>query len=394
MPLLDYQGVRPWAKAIKAAVLAGKMPPWPADRRYGKFSNDPALGAGEVATLVDWVNHGAERGDPKDAPPPIAWPDSDAWSIPPDRVITLPESPPIPASGVIEIMHVAIPSGFTKDTWISSIEIHPGNRSVVHHVLFEIEPQDSDTVYGRWDLAEHKRDAAGAQLERIGKKDRLRDFTGVEAVWLPGAAPADYRIYKAAKLVPAGSDFIIQMHYTASGTATRDRTRIGLTFAKSPPAYRFLTLNPTSLRDAAHFRIPAGDPDWKTGTEIEFHQNARIAWLLPHMHLRGKDMTYHLREPDGSDRILLSVQWNFDWQLDYIPAEPIAVHKGTRLAVIAHFDNSANNAFNPDPHHDVRWGDQTWEEMMVPWVGVIIPANADPDRVASYPHELRRGRFP
>jgi hypothetical protein len=391
MSLLSYESARPWAKAIKAALLTGKMPPWPADRHYGKFLNDPVLTQSEIDTLVDWADHGAPEGDPNDKPAAIAWPED--WHIRPDMVITLPESPPIPAKGVVELMDVKLPSGFEQDTWITSIEIRPGNRSVVHHVLLEVEAHSPKAVYGEWNWDEPKRDADGAARKRIKRNDRLRGIAGAEAVWLPGSLPADYRPYDAAKLIPAGSDFLIQMHYTPNGAATTDRTRIAFTLAKGEPKRRFLTLNPTALRDAAHFRIPAGDPDWETATEIVFNDDVQIVSFLPHMHLRGKDMTYRLLRPDGPPETLLSLKWDFAWQLAYTAAQPIAVTRGTRLEVIAHFDNSPNNPLNPNPNREVWWGDQTWEEMMVPWVGVLTAPDADPERVVTYPREFSSGKL-
>jgi hypothetical protein len=389
MSFLNYESARPWAKAIKSAVLTGKMPPWPADRRWGKFRNDPALEQSEIDTLVDWADHGAPEGESKGGGDAIA--PEDDWKIKPDVVITLPESLPIPARGVVELMEVTLPSGFDEDTWVTSIEIRPGNRRVVHHVILEVEPHRKDVAYGDWDWDAEKRDADGAARKRIKKHDRLRDISGVEAVWVPGASPADYRIYDAAKLIPAGSDFLIQMHYTPNGVATKDRTEIGLTLAKSTPKRKYFMLNPTALRDAKHFRIPAGDPNWETQTEIQFKDDAEIVSFLPHMHLRGKDMTYRVVSPDGVSQTALAVEWNFAWQLDYQLWKPLAVSRGTRLQVTAHFDNSPNNPLNPNPNRDVWWGDQTWEEMMVPWVGVVAAPDADPKRLVSYPREFSSG---
>ncbi len=389
MPLLTYDVTRPWAKAIKAAVLTRKMPPWPADPRFGHFLNDPRLTPDEIATLVAWADHGAPEGDllytNKDQPR------SDGWTIPPDQIITLPEFS-IPATGVVELTDVILPTGFTQDTWITSIEIRPGNREVVHHAIIQIIPHRKDDEHGVWNADSKQRDAGGVAVERIPHSDRLRDMTGVEAVYVPGAAPADYRLYNAAKLIPAGSDLLVQMHYTPKGRAAVDQTRIGITFAHGEPARRFITVNPTALRDAAHFHIPAGDPDWETHTEVIFKQDAQLVWFLPHMHLRGKDMTYRLIYPGREPQTLLSVKWDFDWQFAYEAASPIAAPKGTRLEVTAHFDNSANNKLNPNPERDVFWGDQTWEEMMVPWFGMLVPKDADPAKVIGYPRAFTKER--
>ena len=382
MSFLTYDNTRPWAKAIKEAVLTKKMPPWPADPRYGRFSNDRTLQPDEIDTLVGWVNGGTLRGDAKDEPAPVPW--REGWTIPPDVVLSMPKPFPVPARGVLELTSFTIPTGFTKDTWITSIEIRPGNPSVVHHVSVAIVPHDDDVVYGEARPQKKQRDAAGVQVEHVTKKDRFGGLMGLEATFDPGAEPVDYRPYHAGKLIPAGSDLVIQMHYTTSGTATEDQTRIGLTVAKERPERQFVTMIPTALRDEAHFHIPARDPNWESRTAVVFHDDVEIAWLMPHMHLRGKDMTYVLVYPGGGAQTLLSVKWDFNWQLGYRLAAPIAAPKGSRLEVTAHFDNSVNNTFNPNPNTDVWWGDQTWEEMMVPWFGVLAGRNADSSKLATY----------
>jgi hypothetical protein len=382
MSFLTYESTRPWAKAIKLAVLTHQMPPWPPDPRYGHFRNERHLEPEEIRTLIAWVDGGAVRGEDRQRAAPEA--PTDGWSIPPDVVITLPKPIPIPAKGTVELTDIQIPTGFSSDTWVTSIEIRPGNRSVVHHVILCVAPHDEDAVLNVPHALTTKRDAEGVALARIPSNQRLRDPALIEAVYVPGIAPMDYRPYQAAKLIPAKSDLWLQIHYTPNGSATTDQTQIGFTLAKGKPTHRFVTVNPTALRDAAHFRIPAGDPNWETRTEVVFNQDAELVWFLPHMHLRGKDMTYRLSYPGGESQTILSVKYNFNWQFSYEPMEPMPVPKGTKLEVTAHFDNSANNPLNPNPNRDVRWGDQTWEEMMVPWFGVLIDATGNPKNVVSY----------
>ena len=382
MSLLTYESSRPWAKAIKAAVLTRKMPPWSADARYGHFANDPTLTPEEIRTISQWVDRNAPEGDPKDKPAAIQWPDG--WAIQPDVIVSLPHPIPVPAKGVVEIMEITIPTGFKKDTWVTSIEIRPGNRSVVHHADVFIMPHEKGVKYGVPEVAVKRRDADGVAIERIPKEDATRGLLGLDAIYVPGAPPANYRLYGAAQLVPAGSDFMIQMHYTPNGTATTDQTRVGFTLAKEKPSRRYITIVPTALRDAAHFHIPAGDPNWETRAEVVFQQDAELVWFLPHMHLRGKDMTYRLIYPTGESETVLSVKYDFDWQLGYEVKKPIVVPKGTRLQAIAHFDNSANNRFNPNPLKDVWWGDQTWEEMMIPYFGLVVKNNVNPEKIVAY----------
>jgi hypothetical protein len=386
MSFLTYESTRPWARAIKLAVLTGKMPPWSADSRYGHFRNEPTLTHDEVETLTAWVDGGASEGDPHDRPAPLEW--TESWKIPPDTVVSMPQPVAVPARGTVELTDIVVPSGFKNDTWVTSIEIRPGNRSVVHHVIVSVVPHRHGVQYGVPHTQPQNRDVAGVATKRIMPADRLRGLVGVEAVYVPGAPPMDYRPYHAAKLIPAGSDVLIQVHYTPNGTATTDQTQIGFTLTKEVPERRFLTVGPTALRDQANFRIPAGDPDWATRTEVVFGADADLVWFLPHMHLRGKDMMYRLTCPDGRSRTLLSIKWDFKWQMAYESAEPIPVPKGAKLEVKAHFDNSANNRLNPDPTRDVWWGDQTWEEMMVPWFGVIVDKRQDPTTVVTYTPEF------
>jgi hypothetical protein len=381
MSLLTYESSRPWAKAIKTAVLTRKMPPWSADPRSGHFLNDPTLTADEIRTLVEWADCGAPEGAPLARPIPASL---DGWKIKPDLIVSLPHPIPVPAKGVVEITEITVPTGFTKDTWVTSIEIRPSNRSVVHHADVFIVPHVPGVQYGVPEVTAKLRDADGVAIGKIQKEDAQRSLLGLEAIYVPGASPADYRLHDAAKLIPSGTDFVIQMHYTPNGTATTDQTRVGFTLAKQKPSRRFITLVPTALRDAAHFHIPAGDPNWESHAEVVFEQDAELVWFLPHMHLRGKDMTYRLLCPTGESETVLSVKYDFNWQLAYDVVKPIVVPKGTRLQVTAHFDNSANNPFNPAPSKDVWWGDQTWEEMMIPYFGVLVKNNANPGKIVAY----------
>ena len=382
MSLLAYESARPWAKAIKDAVLTRKMPPWSADPRYGQFVNDPTLTDEEIRILSAWADSGAPEGSATGKRAAVKWPDG--WAIQPDVVVSLPHPIPVPAKGVVEVMDIAIPSGFTQDTWVTSIEIRPGNRSVVHHADVFIMPHRKDVNYGVPQFEPKARDADGVQIEKMEKEEPKRGLLGLDAIYVPGAPPDDYRLHNAAKLVPAGSDFIIQVHYTPNGAATTDQTRVGFTIAKEKPSRQLVTIVPTAPRDAAHFHIPAGDANWEARAEVVFLQDAELVWFLPHMHLRGKDMTYRLIYPSGVSETMLSVKYDFNWQLAYDVKTPIPVPKGTRLEAIAHYDNSANNRFNPDPSKEVWWGDQTMEEMMVPYFAVLVKPGVRHNKIVAY----------
>jgi hypothetical protein len=358
MSLLTYEAARPWAKAIRIAVASRKMPPWFADPRYGHFSNDASLSQAEIDTLVHWANDSALEGDPRDLPPPSRW-SRGAWQIEPDVVVPLPAYR-VPAKGIVEWVYVTVPSGFAKNTWVTSIEVLPGDLSVVHHASVFVKLQGAQGGLG-----------------------------AMAAVYVPGFRAMDFRVHRAAQLIPAHSDLVVQLHYTPNGKEVTDITRIGFTLAKEPPKRRFVTYSPQppAISNPEVFRIPAGDPDWESpSVDGVFHVDAEVVWFLPHMHLRGKDMTYSLTYPGGKPEIVLSVpRYDSAWQMGYDAASPIPVTKGTWLHVEAHYDNSANNPANPAPDRDVYGGTQTWEEMMVPFFGVVVDARVDPRKVMTLP---------
>jgi hypothetical protein len=368
MPLLTFQDARPWAKAIRTAVASRRMPPWFADPRYGHFANDPSLSRKEIDTIVNWANGGAPEGDPSDLPPPIPWPE-DGWQIQPDVVVSLPAYR-VPAKGILEWTYVTVPSGFEKDTWVTSIEILPGDPSVVHHAGVFVEPHTADVRYGEPFRPDVSRDDAGAAAagEAFGGERFVQALAGLGAtvaVYLPGFRAMDYRVHHAAQLIPAHSDLVVQMHYTPNGKELTDTTRVGFTLAKEHPVRRFITYSPQvpAIADRKVFRIPAGDANWSSPpVDGVFQVDAELVWFMPHMHLRGKDMTYRLTYPGGKSETVLSVpKYDFAWQIGYDVASPIRVTRGTRLHVEAHYDNSANNAANPDPTRDVYGGMQTWK---------------------------------
>jgi hypothetical protein len=255
MSLLSYADARPWAKAIKAAVTSRKMPPWFADPNYGHFINDRSLKQSEIDTLVKWADTGAAEGDPKEAPAAIEWP-KDGWGIQPEVVLNMPPHD-VPAQGVLEWELIALPSPFKTDTWVTSMEILPGDPSVVHHICFSFEKHQPTTVYNRYEWVQVPRDQTGNPTpgntgfgELPGMVIATRDVGSTEVklrqghptlkqnldfCYLPGAGYDDYRAWGAGKLVPAGSDIIVSLHYTTNGKAVTDRTQIGFTVAKTPP---------------------------------------------------------------------------------------------------------------------------------------------------------------
>jgi len=394
MSFLTYESTRPWAKAIKEKVVRREMPPWFADPRYGEFRNATKLTDADIKTLAAWADGGAQEGDAKDKPAQVEW--VDGWRIQPDVIVSMPEPYRIPAKGAGEIKAFLIPSPFKQDTWVSSIEIRPGNPSVVHHVIVQV-PEEKIPEGFAWGgfgrvPGTFKRDGkktSGGSYP--GRESRLNDgenefgtFATMEAVYVPGSTPIDFRFHKSAKLIPGGKQIRIEVHYTPNGKATTDQTMIGFTLATAPAKRRFITMAPTTLVDKRHFRLPAGASNWESTGEITFTQNVELVWFMPHMHLRGKDMTFQLVYPNGRTDTVLRAKFNFLWQLGYEVEEPIRIPKGTKMIVTAHHDNSANNPFNPDSTQDVRWGDLTSQEMVLPWFGVVVDHDADPDNIAFY----------
>jgi len=384
--LLTYKDARPWAKAMKTAVTTRKMPPWFADPQFGHFLNDHALKASEIETIAKWADNGATEGNPKDAPSPLKWPEG--WQIAPDVIVDGPttEVPAHPKNDVIEWMSVTVPTGFQEDTWITSVQIKPEHPAVAHHICLGFNAHTPDVEYFKPVWLDKQRDEEGSAIPGKGPTfgpatpgGRFRSMA--EDCYLPGNPVADYRDFNAAKLVPAGSDITLNLHYTPNGTAVTDHVQIGFTVAKQPPERRYVSLSSTASTDPKLFAIPPNDPNWQSPpAEVTFNQDAELVYMMPHMHVRGKDMTYTLIYPDGTKEIVLSVpHYDFNWQLGYNTS--VKVLKGTKLHVDAHFDNSANNKWNPNPNKTVYYGEMTWEEMMFPFFGVVVDKSADPAKI-------------
>jgi hypothetical protein len=391
MSFLSYESTRPWAKAMKTAVATRKMPPWFADPQVGHFSNERVLKAADIETIAKWADAGAPAGDAKDAPPPVKWP-ADGWDIQPDLIVTGPETrvPAKPKNNVIEWSFITVPSGITQDTWITSMEIRPSEPSVTHHICVYFKPHTDDVKYNTPVWADRPRDDNGSALpEAAGVNGRgippsiTAGSNGIEGCYVPGQQSTDYRIHNAAKLLKAGTDIVFQVHYTPNGKDTVDRPRIGFTVAKEQPQRTYVSLGISSPSDAKSFAIPPNNGNWESpAAEATFLEDAELVWMLPHMHVRGKDMTYRFVYPDGRTETILNVpRYDFNWQLGYDLATPIKVPKGTKLTVTAHFDNSANNKFNPDPNRTVYYGDMTWEEMMFPFFSVVVDKDVNPRTV-------------
>lgn len=338
--LQTYEHATQWAEMIREVVQQRRMPPWHADPRFGDFVDERRLTQTELDTLLAWIDDGMPAGDLANAPVPREYPDG--WRIgTPDVVFEIPEEVTIPAKGVVPYLYFETPTNFKEDMWLQAAEARPGNRAAVHHII----------LYYKVPGAKTKRD--------------FRDN------WLDGSAPGNTPLMfpvGVGRRIPAGASLVWEMHYTATGKEEKDRSQYALKFHKEKPAREAHMMGVMNNR----FRIPAGDPNHKVVSRMTLPFNGEILAYAPHMHLRGKDFEYKAIFPDGKSEVLMSMpQYDFNWQTGYGLKQPLRLPKGTVLECTAHFDNSAGNPNNPDPTQEVRWGDQTWQEMMIGFVDIV-----------------------
>ena len=368
MALETYDQARRKAADMIAKVTSHKMPPWFADPRFGHFANDPTLSAQEIATLRAWAESGALPGDARDAPPPLQW--SAAWNIPqPDIVLKMPAAINIPARGTIEYTYEIVPTGFTEDKWVRMSQVLPSSPQHVHHAVVYIRPPDSPWL--RSAPIGIPFSASTLHDPKLVNDSHWTD-SDMLLVYAPGSSPDNWP-EGMAKMIPAGSDLIFQMHYTTNGKPATDQTSAGIIFAKQPPQQRVITLQLTN----DSFLIPPGADDYPVEVHGTLPNDATLLSLFPHMHLRGKRFEYNIVHPDKTKETLLRVNYDFHWQLSYKLAEPRPLKAGTTLQAIGWFDNSPNNPHNPDPSKVVRWGDQTSDEMLVGFFDIAVPAGID-----------------
>jgi Copper type II ascorbate-dependent monooxygenase, C-terminal domain len=352
MSLLTYEQVRPWAKSIREKVSTGVMPPWHAEAPRGTFSNDRRLSDQDKNTLVAWANGGAPEGNKQDLPPQPQF--AEGWEIgKPDFVVAMNKEYSVPATGTIAYQYFTMPTNFTEDKWIQAIEVKPGVRSVVHHILVFVRESGPPRPQPFISLGPVKPNGERGQgIAATGPGTLI-------ATTAPGTNAMTFDSGNAL-LVKAGATLVFQVHYTANGKATSDLSSVGFVFAKQAPQKEVRT----SAFVNATFVLPAGDGDKAVDSAIEFKQDSHITAIFPHTHLRGKSWEYRLVYPDGRKEVVLAVpRYDFNWQTYYIFTKPLAVPKGARLEATAHYDNSSNNKWNPDAKIDVRWGEQTWQEM-------------------------------
>lgn len=369
--LETYADVTSHSGMIRKVVDKGVMPPWfaaPAHGGANPWANDRTLPPEDKADLLAWLDGGKKEGDRADAPLPRSFPKD--WEIgKPDAIIQIPNPIAVKATGKMPYQNVFVETGFTEDTWVRAIEVRPSARDVVHHVLVFVVTAD--------------------KLETAKKRRRDEQGGNFFAVYVPGnnvlTFPDGF-----AKLIPAGASLHFQIHYTPKGTAAQDQTRIGLAFAKTPPKHEVRV-----AAISAKLQIPPGDANYQANGTIPVPFDAKILSFMPHMHVRGKAYRYEIEMPDRTRKTLLEVpHYDFNWQLQYRLAEPVDAPTGSRLLGTAWYDNSANNPANPDPTREVRWGEQTDDEMMLGYFEYYVPSMVpDGKQVSMAEMIMRDGGF-
>jgi peroxiredoxin len=337
-PLTTYEEVRGWSAMIYSVLEDDRMPPWNAHPQFdGKFVNERRMASDDRKTLMAWIDSGMARGNPSEDPQAKKWPQG--WRIgKPHKVFTMKKAFKVPSEGVVDYQYFKIPTFISEDKWITAIEARAGAEDVVHHILVFLADENGEI-----------------DRRNVGLDD------GYLCAMVPGDTPSIFPKGYAKKL-PAGSTVVFQVHYTTNGKNRKDKCSVGMIFTDEPVEHVVKTKGYGDFS----FEIPPGANDHEVRADHTFDADVEILSLYPHMHFRGKDWKYVAHYPDGRSETLLHVPtYDYNWQESYILRERIKIPKGTRLEGIAHFDNSADNFANPDPTIAVRFGEQTWDEMMI-----------------------------
>ncbi|HEX4276697.1 MAG TPA: thiol-disulfide isomerase [Bryobacteraceae bacterium] len=364
MSLMTYTEARPWAKAIKIAVVSQKMPPWFADPKIGHFANDRRLNEAQIQTLTAWVDNGAPEGDTKDKPAPRKF--QEGWNLKPDMVISVPNAFQLPATGTIDYQYILVKGNITEDLWVKQAEMRPSNNAVLHHGKVWVRPPGSHWM-------EHA--TPGVPYSTGMGKNTADEGNDIIGKYNPGLGAQNFEIDGSAKLIPKGSDFVFELHYTTIGKPASDTARVGLVLAKSAPVTRYYTSPGTPA--ALNLVIPANESNVEVASESTVGADVRLVYIQPHAHLRGKDFEIRVVYPTGEKETIFKGKFDFNWQLGYDLAKPLVLPKGTKIVSIAHYDNSANNPSNPDPTKEVHWGPQNWDEMQSVFLGFIFPVDTN-----------------
>ena len=347
MELGNYDDASAWADMIAEVIDDKRMPPWHASPDYGKFENDRHMSEQEIATIKKWVLTGAKRGDASKEPAPVKY--VDGWQLErePDLVIPMANKAfDVPARGDVRYQYFVADPKLIEDTWVNGMEIVPGNRAIVHHILVFVREKGSN----------------GGRIQ--AERGFLAGYVpGTRVEWMPSGM---------AKRIPANSELVFQIHYTPNGTAQSDLSKVAFWIADTKTITHEIQTT-SSLQPG--FRIPPRDGNYKVDAmQPEELPDCELLSMSPHMHVRGKSFRYTAVYPDNSREILMDVpHYDFNWQTEYRLAERKKLPKGTRIYCEAAFDNSPANLNNPDPNSAVTWGDQTYEEMMIGYFHISMP---------------------
>jgi hypothetical protein len=346
LALTSYEEAASWAATIREVIEDERMPPWHASPDHGKFSNDARMPEEEKKQVYTWIDNGVPEGDAAELPQSPEFVDS--WRIGrPSLVVKMPKPFAVPATGIVPYQYVVVDPGLKEDKWVRAAEARPGAAGVVHHILAFIQPPG----------VEFNADRIGIGFEMLGG-------------YVPGMPPMIFP-EGTARLLPAGSKIVFQMHYTPSGTEQMDASELGLVFTDAKTVRKTIQMGAAVNTD---FRIPAHADDHRVESRFRISHDTLVYSLMPHMHFRGKSFRYEAVYPNGTREVLLDVpRYDFNWQYLYYLERPKYLPAGTLMNCVAHFDNSVQNLANPDPNAVVGWGEQTWEEMMIGYFdGVLI----------------------
>jgi hypothetical protein len=427
MSLMTYNDVRPWARAIKSKVVSRQMPPWYAEGEPGKWHNDRRLSQAEIEKISAWADAGAPRGNESDMPAPPRF--AQGWNHPsgrpPDVIVEAPEMK-VTAEGESPWLFAYVKLPFQGDIWVAASQIVPGNRGAVHHVMVtdvRLPPNVTLDAEGRVQIPQGvpsgpppgpppPQTGGGGAPDASGAGDE--GFTmGFYGGWEPGIDAAVVFPEGVASHI-TGTHFMFNLHYQATGRATTDKTRIGLWLQKGPVTHELrgstvsmgsevflvegkeltgrytaqVTQDVLPPGTATVLNIPAFAENYRLTNILPVRRELTAYAFQPHMHLRGKSMKYTAVYPDGREEVLINVpKYDFNWQIVYELAKPITLPAGSAIRVEAVWDNSAKNKYNPRPDQEVRWGEQSWDEMMSPLVygsvqlrNPIVPVTPQPQR--------------
>jgi hypothetical protein len=397
MSLITYEQARPWAKAIRTKVINREMPPWHADPQFGTFKDDRRLTQQEIDTIAAWADGGAPMGNASDMPAPPTF--VEGWKHgKPDFVFEAPEVS-IVSDGEMDLQYFWVQIPFKEDRFIDALELRPSNPSVVHHARADVAdlPEGAKVVDGKLVVSE-----AAVQTDRRQNRPAVDPFNFARSTLISYIPGNSVEVHPAgtAKRLEGGKWVRLEVHYTPSGQPEKDSMKLGVWFAKGPITHEVFTmLNPRALvpgkpgeptyivegvelkptananggRRVQIPNIPPRAENWELKAVIPVPEAITVNSLLPHMHLRGKDLKWVLTLPDGREQTLLSVpKYDFNWQILYQFKNPVKVPAGSTITTIAHWDNSLNNKYNPAPNTEVIWSDQSWNEMFVPYMEYTI----------------------